>query len=353
MSYVTTIPHQPRELGYLPRYMTRTPEGQRFMSDAHRDGLQIRCACSSSLSSPLVARKLADGRMFLARLPNTEHEHSPRCPHGDVASMTGSFGMPHGSLSTKSGQLLIDFDALFPDPPREPARSGGMSHYEAPNHGKHMYSLAMFLLVQAGLMTYGRRNQHVNPWKCFQGFARSIRVAKAQSTLEERMLLPSEVYQQSRNVNFAKLTRAPQKKSTGRVTAGRVLFVSVLPPGKEAWTLGRELALKPSLGVHLTVGPRVLARAWSMFSAAEDHHVLGRPVLAVGMATVQDKRPRGAPTPVIRTRVTQLALIPVGHSLRPTPTSKHWQALQAAVAGVTTYRVEPEEDAFFRAVTAR
>ena len=121
-----------------------------------------------------------------------------------------------------------------------------------------------------------------------------------------------------------------------------------MPPSRDARTLGNFVDLWNELGVGLKIWPRTLARAWGTFAAAEKHHALGRPVLVVGMASVRDKRAKGAAKPLVHSRVEQLALIPVGPLLTPMPTPQYWDALHSAMSKGTRYRVEPEEDPVFK-----
>ena len=96
--------------------------------------------------------------------------------------------------------------------------------------------------------------------------------------------------------------------------------------------------------MYLTIDSDLLNRAMNQCRAATRHYRAKRPVLAVGMATVRDDRKKGGTRPVIRTRVEQLALIPVGDTLIPTPTEAHWNALDAAVRTGGSYFVDAEED---------
>jgi hypothetical protein len=214
-----------------------------------------------------------------------------------------------------------------------------------------MYALGMFLLEEAGLTVCNPRTGIGDAWKRLQSVTRGIQVkaARENGTLENWMLFPESTYGTGKPVNFAKIARAAKKKTgSSRPVVRRLLFATLLPQDGVLHIPGQEADLSSEVAVWLRIGPGILARAWSNCAAASEHHKLGRPVLAIGKLSVRDRG--GASKAVIRSRVEQLALIPVGpdNSLAPTPTSRHWHALEAALAERTFYRVEPEEDAVFR-----
>jgi hypothetical protein len=281
----------------------------------------------------------------------TEHEHAPRCPHGNGAGLATALGLPRGSIVATEERVIINFDALFEGSQDDPEARSGTFQGTRTNHGWRMYALGMFLLEEAGLTVFDPSTGIADAWKRLQAVTWGIQVkaARENGMLENSMLFPESTYGTGKPVNYAKTARAAQKKpGSSRPVVRRLLFAALLPQDGTLHTPGQEADLGSELAVWVRVGPRILARAWSNCAAARDHHKLCRPVLAIGMLSVRDRGT--ASKPVIRSRVEQLALIPVGpdNSLAPTPTSRHWHALEAALTDQTFYRVEPEEDAVFR-----
>lgn len=340
MNYVATSPEKARPIETMPRHRLMAEEGQSFLLNAKRDGLLVWCMCQNPSRSPLVVQQGSGDKLHIQSKSNTSHEHSPRCFHGDVSRLARSYGLPSGSLSVAGGQLVIDLQSMFPDSTSTSTSATGTgSTFTPPNHGKSMYALGMLLLAEAGLLTFHGGESQLDSWGRLQAAARSISVKdlRGSTSLENFLLVPKAVYNQQLKRNRAKLLYACE----ARHKTGRLLFATALPSSPELRAPGSELSLYESHNVFLTVGNRVLARAWNMFTHAEAHHRHGRPVLAFGLATVK----RGDEG--IKVRVTQLALIPVGALLTPTPTSGHWHALQERAARGDAYGIELDQDWFF------
>lgn len=316
MNYISTtqVAGRLHILGSLPRYLLPTPVGQAFVADAVRLGREIRCTCSRHPSSPLDVRR--GNLSHLIRRQHTQHEHTPRCVHGDASRIAQHMGLPTGSITLNNGQIVLDFDHLFEDPSQASQGGGGEYQYTPPNLSQRMEALAHLLLGEAGWTSSQLAAPLSNPWWWhLQQAARSIRVSNAREagTLENLLLLPAAVYGTSTRANVAKLMRAAQKNTpNGRPVVRRLLYAARVPASRAVRTIGNELDLSQTFGLSkFSISGHVLTRAWSVCSGAEKHHKAGLPVLAFGMATVRDRRPKGATSPRIHTKVEQLALIPL------------------------------------------
>jgi hypothetical protein len=134
------------------------------------------------------------------------------------------------------------------------------------------------------------------------------------------------VYGLDKNVNFAKLLRASERKPRSPTTHGRVLLAAHLPSTARRTGIAEPVELFDQLGVYLKIDSSLLERARRQYSHAAEHHDADRPVLAFGLATVRATREQGAPKARIQARVKQLALVPVGETLTPTPSALYRSA---------------------------
>ena len=325
----------------IPRCLISQTDGQDFIHHSQAGDLDIRCGCRRTLSSPLGIRPSKHGTLFPYRSKSSEGEHSNRCVHGANTDLAASLGLPDGALKAVDDQFVLDFKVLFGD--EEDANSSGSGTWQGKraNHLPRIYSLAWFLLSEAGLTTWTVHDNARNPWRDFQSSARAIRIAGQRSTLEECMLFPADVSNNGIMENRRKLYGAVPTKPR---RVGTLLFAALLPESGVSED-PQQADLRDQLGVYLTIYPDLFGRAMSQCRAAHRHHQARRPVLMVGMATVKDIRVKGAQKPVIRLRAKHLALIPVGDGLAPTPTEVHWNALDAAVRTGGSYFVAAEEDA--------
>ncbi len=317
LSYFSTTPAGATSRR-LPHSLISTEEGQAFLHDARCKGLDVRCACKPSATSPLIIRGRSAGPLHLARQDYTCNEHSLRCRHANPTRFAAAQGLPKGSLTIDDdGRIEIDLGLMFTAAPRS-SGSGGTYQHVPPNRGRRLRNLASFLLDHAGLTPQDLESHDRDPWRVLLAATRTIRVAGAQENLEGRLLMPFSVYnfQSKKKVNVAKvLTIARNAPKSARTVLGQVLVAMLLPADGRARSVGTAFDVSSLFGLRrLHIPPFALTRAWSESSAAEAHHRAGQPVLAFGMATARGSLAH------VDLAVEQLALIPVDSRWASAPT---------------------------------
>lgn len=343
MPYQSSSPNNPaRTLETLPRALISAPEGQEFIRRALRNQYQIRCGCRPVASSPLIVHKYSSGNLHLARRKGTEGEHSPRCFHSGIGNLAAALGLPNGSVVERDGELVIDFGLLLATD-NSSSGTGGSWPGEA-NHCPRLYSLGWLLLEEAGLNQFGNQGPTERPWATLCRALHAMRAAhfgsaSASNPLEQCTLLPLSAYDADRNPNQAKAKRAAGRtRKNGRPVVGQVLFMALLPETRLTTTNEPYAQLRDQLGIGVAIFSEVLGKAQRQCQEANGSFEAGRPVLAVGIATVK------VAGKWLDICATQLALIPVGSALTPTPTESHWHELDAAVESRSPYFVEAQED---------
>jgi hypothetical protein len=339
MAYpVTTRACPPQTMYVLPSCDVHEPYGQRLLRKVLSDGLDLRCGCRPTRSSPLSFRRGTSGRLHPVKRPNTEGEHSYRCPHGPGGgSLSASLGLPSASIREVQGRIELNLQALFSVPAPPPGGTGGTWQGLREDHLPRVYSLAWYLLYEAGL-TYWTPDSR-DPWQALQRATRNIGIAGSKDSLETRMLLPTGICGNSSKANWRKLYRVLPK---GRKERATLLFASLLPPaGGPRYTLLGDLGADLELRLFNNRLGATLAKC----VAAASHRAAGRPVLVVGSVKVKNNMAAGASNPRLHKRIDQFVLIPVADVLAPTPTPKKWDELEFARRASKAYCVYPEDDA--------
>lgn len=331
--HIRSRAHPNKTEDVLARCDVPESDGQRLLARAGGGEIELHCGCRSTLSSPLLVRPGRSGLLHPMKRAGTEHEHSFRCPHGPSGDLSLALGLPNGSIREVDGRPELNLRALFAGPAPEPSGKGGKWQGKRADHLPRIYSLAWFLLTEAGLTSWMPGSKR-DPWLALQRATRAIGISGTQDSLENRLLLPITVSGNSSKANWAKLYRVLPRN---RRCLGVALFATLLPQ-----TGCTKLA---DLGVGLGVQHWRLADALAKCAAGRCQHQGGRPVLAVGLLTAKADRSDSRGDPMIHRRVEQLALIPVASNLVATPTPEKWAALERAERNKEPYFVHPEDDA--------
>ena len=311
-----------------------TRDSQYWLRNAKRDGLQLRCDCTGTLSSPLHTRRDATAALRPFRSEETEHEHVLTCIHGDSARIAGAYGAPGGSIAVRDGVISVNFDLLFADD-EESSGGGGEWQGSEKDRGAALRSLLWLLLDQSGLHCSLPERQLGDPWDVLLREAKSIKVSRRGGTLTlaDVLLTPVHAHPEWHGKrNYAKLCSAA-------ATTKRVLVACQLP------ALGRDydrrdiVDLSHPLDLRMNVSPALLARALGQAQFAGQRHAGNHPVLAFGSASAKMPKGRSA-----MARMNQLILMPIGPGLLPLPTQQHVDRFARSLETGASFSVAPNDD---------
>ncbi len=323
--------------GVFPQALAPTVEGQRLIRNAERDGYEVRCLCTGTPSSPLHSRRSDDGILHLCRAKGTEYEHVRGCKHGDSTRIADAYGAPAGSIVELDGNIIVDFDLLFPNDDMSPG-DGGEWQGDQRDHGAALRALMWLLLVESGLHGWWPRQPLGDPWEALLRGAKSIKVSRGGTvrTLADLLLTPVDARQhwegERDKRNYAKLCEAAK-------TTKRVLVACPLPAFGRDHKQRHTVDLGHPLDLRVWGSPALLARAMGQTKFAGQRHAGKHPVLAFGSASAKKPKDERASA-----RMNQLLLMPIGPGLLPLPTQEHVDGFARSWEAGTFFGVAPNDD---------
>lgn len=301
---------------------------QAMLREVSLERVSLRCLCKGLPGAQMGINRGPRG-LHPRRAQGSAAGHAHGCPHSDVPNLSAALGAPPGSFSEINGQILVNFDVLFP--PTDPgARGGSGGSWTGTNHDA-MLSLTWMLVQRAGLNMAHPLATPQDPFHHLLSAASEIEIKSGQRRrgLDSMLLVPTRDIQS----NYMKLRQLP--------VGNPLVLASLLPVASSVQ--GDSISLKPMLGPTATIWQGSLNQALKKYARAAVRWRQGGEVLVIAIAeaaTVANDADRRSAF----AKIQRIALLPVTRSLTPLPTVEVEERYIEAQRAPNVFVVVPEED---------